>query len=87
MSNEGKPTRPQTRYGIDLIAGVVIFAVSIYVMIKSITFWKEDFVDVFFYSAGLMPMIAQFFTIIFEIIMNSAAGTPFPETSAMTRPR
>ena len=57
MSNEGKPTRPQTRYGIDLIAGVVIFAVSIYVMIKSITFWKEDFVDVFYYSAGLMPMM------------------------------
>ena len=52
-----KPTRPQTRYGIDLIAGVVTFAVSIYVMINSITFWKEDFVDVFYYSSGLMPMM------------------------------
>ena len=38
MSNEGKPTRPKTRYGIDLIAGIVVFGVSIYVMIKSITF-------------------------------------------------
>ena len=52
-----KPTRPQTRYGIDLIAGVVTFAVSIYGMIKSITFWKEEFVDVFYYSSGLMPMM------------------------------
>ena len=68
MSNEGKPTRPQTRYGIDLIAGIVTFAVSIYVMIKSITFWKEDFVDVFYYSAGLMPMMIGACLFIFSTI-------------------
>ncbi len=68
MSNEGKPTRPQTRYGIDLIAGIVIFAVSIYVMIKSITFWHEDFVDVFYYSAGLTPMIIGVCLFIFSAI-------------------
>ena len=68
MSNEGKPTRPQTRYGIDLIAGVVTFAVSIYVMIKSITFWKEDFVDVFYYSAGLMPMMIGISLFIFSAL-------------------
>ena len=68
MSNEGKPTRPQTRYGIDLIAGVVTFGVSIYVMIISITFWKEDFVDVFYYSAGLMPMMIGACLFIFSTI-------------------
>ena len=68
MSNEGKPTRPQTRYGIDLIAGVVTLAVSIYVMIKSITFWKEDFVDVFYYSAGLMPMMIGACLFIFSAV-------------------
>ena len=65
---EQKQTRPQTRYGIDFIAGVVTFAVSIYVMIKSITFWKEDFVDVFYYSSGLMPMMIGICLFIFSAL-------------------
>ncbi|HAN42736.1 MAG TPA: hypothetical protein DCP98_04840 [Sphaerochaeta sp.] len=63
-----KPTRPQTRYGIDLIAGCICFAVSIYVMLMSIKFWKEDFVDVFYYSSGLMPMIIGGCLCIFSVL-------------------
>ena len=68
MSNEGKPTRPKTRYGVDLVAGIVTFAVSIYVMIKSITFWKEDYVEEFYYSSGLMPMMIGICLFIFSTI-------------------
>ena len=67
MSDETSK-RPQTRYGIDFLAGVIVFAVSIYVMCKSITFWKEDFVDVFYYSSGLMPMIIGICLFIFSAL-------------------
>jgi len=67
MSDE-KAKRPQTRFGVDFLAGIVFFAVSIYVMCKSITFWKEDYVDVFYYSSGLMPMIIGICLCIFSTI-------------------
>lgn len=63
-----KQTDPKSRFGMDLVAGVIVLAVSVYVMCKSITFWKEDFVDVFYYSSGLMPMIIGICLFIFSVI-------------------
>ena len=37
--------------------------------------------------AGVLPIMAKFFRMIFDAIMNRAAGTPLPETSAMTMHR
>lgn len=66
--SDDKGKRPATRFGVDFLAGVICFAVSIYVMCKSVTFWKEDYVDVFYYSSGLMPMIIGICLCIFSII-------------------
>lgn len=55
--NEDRKEPAAPRYGVELIAGLTVFTVSLYVIWKSIDFWKEDFVDVFYYSSGLMPMI------------------------------
>ena len=38
-------------------------------------------------SAGLWPSMAQLCRMILDTIMNRAAGTPLPDTSAMTRHR
>ena len=37
--------------------------------------------------AGFMPVWALFFSSVLAITMNSAAGTPLPDTSAITRQR
>lgn len=54
--NEDKK-RPETRCGVELLASIVIFAVSIFVIIMSFVYWKDDYVDEFYYSSGLMPFI------------------------------
>lgn len=66
--SDDKRKRPATRFGVDFLAGVICFVVSIYVMCKSITFWKEDYVEVFYYSSGLMPMIIGICLCVFSII-------------------
>ena len=55
--SEEKNTRPDARCGAEFLAGAICWVLSIYVMFKAITFWKEDYVEEFYYSSGLMPMI------------------------------
>ena len=55
--SEEKKNRPDARCGIEFLAGFVCLILSIYVMIESVRFWKEDYVAEFYFSSGLMPMI------------------------------
>lgn len=64
--NEDRKDTAAPRYGVELVAGLTIFTVSLYVIRKSIEFWKEDFVDVFYYSSGLMPMILGICLLVFS---------------------
>ncbi len=66
--SEEKPKRVDARCGVEFLAGVILIVVSIYVMCKSITFWKEDYVQEFYYSSGLMPMIIGIALLIFSVI-------------------
>lgn len=66
MSEEKK--RPETRCGLDILASVIIFAVSVYVIIMSFVYWKDDYVDEFYYSSGLMPFIIGSALLLMSII-------------------
>lgn len=79
--SEEKKTRPDARCGVEFLAGVVCWAVSIYVMCCSITFWKEDYVEEFYYSSGLMPMIIGIAMFIISLcyIIRTLKEHPFKE--------
>lgn len=68
MSDENKKRPGDVRCGVEFLAGVICLAVSIYVMCKSITFWKEDYAVEFYYSAGLMPMIIGIALLAFSLV-------------------
>lgn len=65
--NEEKKTKG-VRCGLDFLASIFIFALSIYVFCMGIHYWHADRFDEFYYSAGLMPCIIAIALCLMSII-------------------